>query len=44
MNFFTEKELMDLANSLVVAKGAGEGVGWTGNLGLIDAGDCICCG
>ena len=30
---------MDMENRLVVAKGEGEGdeVGWTGNLGLIDA-------
>jgi len=28
---------MDLENRLVVAKGEGEGVGWTGNLGLVDA-------
>ena len=37
MNRFTEKKLMDLENTLVVAKGEGEGVRWTGNLGLIDA-------
>ena len=37
MNLSTEKKLMDLENRLVVAKGEGEGVGWTGNLGLIDA-------
>ena len=41
MNFSTEKKLMDLENRLVVAKGEGEGVGWTGNLGLIDANYCI---
>ena len=28
---------MDLENRLVVAKGEGEGVGWAGSLGLIDA-------
>ena len=28
-------------NRLVVAKGEGAGVGWTGNLGLIDANYCI---
>jgi len=39
----TEKKIMDLENRLVVAKGEGEveveveGVGWTRNLGLIDA-------
>ena len=33
----TEEEHMDLENRLMVAKGEVEGVGWTGNLGLIDA-------
>ena len=38
MNLSTEKKIMDMENSrLVVAKREGEGVGWTGNLGLIDA-------
>ena len=37
INLSTEKKLMDLENRLVVAKREGEGVGWTGNLGLIDA-------
>ena len=37
MNLSTEKKLMDLENRLVVAKGEGEEVGWTGSLGLIDA-------
>ena len=37
MNLSTEKNIMDLENTLVVAKGDREGVGWTGNLGLIDA-------
>ena len=37
INLSTEKKLMDLENGLVVAKGEEEGVGWTGNLGLIDA-------
>ena len=32
---------MDIENRLVVAKGEGEGLGWTGSLGLIDANDCI---
>ena len=36
-----EKKLMDLENRLVIAKGEGKGVGWTGNLGLIDANYCI---
>ena len=33
MNLSTEKKTMDLENRLVVAKGKGEGVGGTGNLG-----------
>ena len=41
MNLSTEKKLMDLANRLAVAKGPEEGVGWTGNLGLIDANYCL---
>ena len=41
MNLSTEKKLMDLENRLVVAKEDGEGVGWTRNLGLIDANYCI---
>ena len=36
INLSTAKKLMDLENKLVVAKGKGEGVGWTGSLGLID--------
>ena len=32
---------MDLKNRHVVAKGEGEGVGWSGNLGLTDTNDCI---
>ena len=39
MNLATEKKLMALENRLVVAKG--EGVGWTGSLGLMDASYCI---
>ena len=39
MNFSTEKELMDLENRLVVAKG--EGKGWARNLGLIAAKYCL---
>ena len=35
MNISTEKKLMALENRIVVAKG--EGVGWTGSMGLIDA-------
>ena len=41
MNFSTEKKLMYLENRLVVAKAEGEGGGWTGNLGLIDANYCL---
>ena len=39
MNLSTEKKLMDMENRLVVAKG--EGMGWTGNLELIDANNCL---
>ena len=28
---------MHMENRLVVAKGKGEGMGWTGSLGLVDA-------
>ena len=41
MNLSTEKKIIDLENRLVVAKGEGEGVGWTGNLGLIDGNYCL---
>ena len=41
MSLSAEKKLMDLENRLVVAKGEGEGVEWTGNLGLIDAKYCL---
>jgi len=37
MNLSTEKKIMDTENRLVVAKREGEGVGRTGNLGLVDA-------
>ena len=37
MNISSEKKIMDLEDRLVVAKGEGEGVGWIGSLGLIDA-------
>ena len=33
--------IMDLENRLVVAKGERVGVGWIGNLGLIDADYCL---
>ena len=36
---FHRKETQGLGDRLVVAKG--EGVGWTGSLGLIDANYCI---
>jgi len=39
MNLSTDKKLMDLENRLVVAEG--EGVGWIGSLGLIDADYCL---
>ena len=32
MNLSTEKNLMNLENSFVVAKGEREGVGWAGSL------------
>ena len=35
MNLSTEKKIMNLENRLVFAKGEGDGVRWTGNLGLI---------
>ena len=41
MSLSTEKKIMDLENSLVVAEGEGEGVGWIGNFGLIDANYCL---
>ena len=37
MNLSTQKKLMDMENILVIAKGEGKGVGWTGSLGLVDA-------
>ena len=41
MNLSPEKKIMDLENRLVVAKQEGEGVGWIGSLGLIDANYCL---
>ena len=41
MNLSTETKIMDLENRLVVAKGAGKGVGWMGSLWLIDANSCL---
>ena len=39
MNLSTENKnkLMDMENRLLVAKGEGDAMGWTGNLGLVDA-------
>ena len=47
MKFFEKKKLIlftkqtehgqDMENRLVVARGSGEGVGWMGNLELVDA-------
>ena len=37
MNISTEKKVMDLENRPVVIKGEGEGVGWIGILGVIEA-------
>ena len=34
-------KLMVLENRHVVAEGEGEGMGWTGGLGLVDANYCI---
>ena len=41
MNLSTEKKIMDLENRFVVGEAEGEGVGWLGNLGLIDADYCL---
>ena len=40
MNLFTEKNIMDLDNRLVIAK-RGEGMRLLGNLGLIDKNNCL---
>ena len=37
MNLSREKKIADLESRLEITKGKGEGMGWTGNLGLIDA-------
>ena len=42
MNLSTENKIMDLENRLVVFQGVGEGVGWMGSLGLMDANYCFC--
>ena len=41
MNISSEEKIMDLEKRLVVAKGEGEGVGWMGCWGLIDADYCL---
>ena len=41
MKLSTEKKLMDLEKRLVVAKGEEKELGWTGNIGLIDANYCL---
>ena len=41
MNISTEEKIMDMENRLVVSKGEGEGMGWTGNSGLINANSCL---
>ena len=41
MKLSIKKKIMGMENGLVVAKGEGEGVGWTENLELIDANCCI---
>ena len=44
MNLSTEKKIMDMEKRFVVVKGERAGVGWTGNLGLIDANYCLSSG
>ena len=39
--FSVERLIMDLENRLVVVKGEGEGLEWSGNLGLIDVNYCL---
>ena len=42
MNLLQKRsKLMDIKNRLIIAKGEGEGVGWTRSLGLADANYCI---
>ena len=44
MKLSAEMKVIDVENRLVVAKGHGggvEGVGWTGNLGLVYANYCL---
>ena len=37
MNLAIKQKLTDMENRLVVAKGRGQGLGWTGSLGLVDS-------
>ena len=39
MNLSTKQKQTHIENRPVVAKGEGEGVGWTGSLGLVAAND-----
>ena len=41
MKLSTEKKVMDLEKRPVVVKWEGEEVGWTGNLGLVEANYCL---
>ena len=41
VNLSTVKNIMDMENRLVIAKGEGKGVGWIGSLGKIDADYCL---
>ena len=41
MNLSTEEKIMHMENRPVVAKGEGEGVAGTGNLGLIAVNYCL---
>ena len=41
MNRSIERKIMDMENRFVVAKREGEGLGRTGNFGLIDANSCL---
>ena len=41
MSLSTEKKIMDMENRVVVVEEEGEGVGWIGSLGLIDADYCL---
>ena len=41
MNISSEKKIVDEENRLVFAKREEEGVGWTENLGFVDADYCL---